>query len=58
MVTVLMATYQGKKYLEQQLDSILAQTVPVRILCRTTARMTGPGRCSLSIRAGIRSRCF
>lgn len=31
MVTVLMATYQGKKYLEQQLDSILAQTVPVRI---------------------------
>lgn len=32
MITVLMATYQGKKYLEQQLDSILAQTVPVRIL--------------------------
>ena len=31
MVTVLMAVYQGKKYLEQQLDSILAQTVPVRI---------------------------
>ena len=32
MVTVLMATYQGKKYLEQQLDSILAQTVPVKLL--------------------------
>lgn len=32
MITVLMATYQGKKYLEQQLDSILAQTEPVRIL--------------------------
>lgn len=32
MITVLMATWQGKKYLEQQLDSILAQTVPVRIL--------------------------
>ncbi len=32
MVTVLMATYQGKKYLEQQLDTILAQTVPVKIL--------------------------
>lgn len=31
MITVLMAVYQGKKYLEQQLDSILAQTVPVRI---------------------------
>ena len=31
MITVLMATYQGRKYLEQQLDSILAQTVPVRI---------------------------
>lgn len=28
MITVLMATWQGKKYLEQQLDSILAQTVP------------------------------
>ena len=27
-----MATYQGKQYLEQQLDSILAQTVPVKIL--------------------------
>lgn len=26
-----MAAWQGKKYLEQQLDSILAQTVPVRI---------------------------
>ncbi len=32
MVTVLMATYQGKEYLEQQLDTILAQTVPVKIL--------------------------
>lgn len=32
MITVLMATYQGEKYLEQQLDSILSQTVPVRIL--------------------------
>ena len=32
MVTVLMATYQGKQYLEQQLDTILAQTVPVKIL--------------------------
>lgn len=31
MITVLMATYQGIRYLEQQLDSILAQTVPVRI---------------------------
>ncbi|MCD8370907.1 MAG: glycosyltransferase family 2 protein [Clostridiales bacterium] len=31
MVTVLMAVYQGERYLEQQLDSILAQTVPVRI---------------------------
>ncbi len=31
MITVLMATYQGRAYLEQQLDSILAQTVPVRI---------------------------
>ena len=31
MITVLMATYQGIPYLEQQLDSILAQTVPVRI---------------------------
>lgn len=32
MITVLMATYNGQPYLEQQLDSILAQTVPVRIL--------------------------
>ncbi|MDD3251312.1 MAG: glycosyltransferase family 2 protein [Lachnospiraceae bacterium] len=32
MITVLMATYQGKRFLEMQLDSILAQTVPVRIL--------------------------
>ena len=32
MVTVLMATYRGKQYLEQQLDTILAQTVPVKIL--------------------------
>ena len=32
MVTVLMATYRGKQNLEQQLDTILAQTVPVRIL--------------------------
>ncbi|MCD8083453.1 MAG: glycosyltransferase family 2 protein [Clostridiales bacterium] len=31
MITVLMATYQGEDYLEQQLDSILAQTMPVRI---------------------------
>ena len=29
MITVLMATYQGRQYLEQQLDTILAQTVPV-----------------------------
>ena len=32
MITVLMATYQGRQYLEQQLDTILAQTVPVKIL--------------------------
>lgn len=32
MITVLMATFQGKRYLEQQLDSILAQTMPVRLL--------------------------
>ncbi len=31
MVTVLMATYNGEKYLEQQMDSILAQTFPVRV---------------------------
>lgn len=31
MITVLMASYQGMPYLEQQLDSILAQTVPMRI---------------------------
>ncbi|MDO4266853.1 MAG: glycosyltransferase family 2 protein [Eubacteriales bacterium] len=31
MITVLMAVYQGKRYLEQQLDSILAQTVPVQL---------------------------
>ncbi len=31
-ITVLMAVYQGRKYLEQQLDSILAQTIPVQIL--------------------------
>ena len=28
-ITVLMATYQGESYIRQQLDSILAQTVPV-----------------------------
>lgn len=27
MITVLMAAYQGEKYLEEQLDSILNQTV-------------------------------
>ena len=27
-ITVLMAAYEGEKYIEQQLDSILAQTVP------------------------------
>ena len=32
MVTVLKATYRGMQYLEQQLDTILAQTVPVKIL--------------------------
>lgn len=32
MITVLMATYQGKEYLEMQLDSILAQTVPVQVM--------------------------
>lgn len=31
-ITVLMATYRGKDYVRQQLDSILAQTVPVNIL--------------------------
>lgn len=31
MITVLMATWQGRNFLEQQLDSILSQTVPVRI---------------------------
>ncbi len=32
MITVLMAAYQGKKYLEQQMDSILAQTLQVRVI--------------------------
>ena len=27
-ITVLMAAYEGERYIEQQLDSILAQTVP------------------------------
>ncbi|MCI8515737.1 MAG: glycosyltransferase family 2 protein [Hungatella sp.] len=31
-IDVLLATFQGEAYLEAQLDSILAQTVPVRIL--------------------------
>ena len=31
MITVLLAAYQGRAYLEQQLDSILTQTVPLRI---------------------------
>lgn len=32
-ITVLMATYEGERYIEQQLDSILAQTVPdIRII--------------------------
>ena len=33
MITVLMATYQGARYIREQLDSILAQTAPdIRIL--------------------------
>ena len=31
-ITVLMATYQGEPYIRQQLDSILAQTVPVGLM--------------------------
>lgn len=31
-ITVLMATYQGESYIRQQLDSILAQTVPVGLV--------------------------
>ena len=27
-ITVLMATYEGERYIGQQLDSILAQTIP------------------------------
>jgi len=32
MITVLMASYNGERYIRQQLDSILAQTVPLRIV--------------------------
>lgn len=32
MITVLMAAYNGERYIRQQLDSILAQTVPLRIV--------------------------
>ncbi len=32
MVTILMATYNGERYLEQQLESLLKQTVDVRIV--------------------------
>ena len=51
MVTVLMATYRGKQYLEQQLDTILAQTVPVRILISDDGSDDGT-------REMLRNRCF
>lgn len=43
-VTVLMATYQGKAYVRQQLDSILSQTVPVRIIISDDGSTDGTQR--------------
>lgn len=36
-ILVLMSTYNGEKYLQEQLDSIYAQTIPVDILVRDDA---------------------
>ncbi len=58
MVTVLMATYQGKQYLEQQLDTILAQTVPVKILISDDGSDDGTRKCWRTMPGGIRSRYF
>lgn len=59
MVTVLMATYRGKQYLEQQLDTILAQTVPVRILISDDGSDDGnPGNAGELRRMVSGTRCF
>jgi hypothetical protein len=47
-ITVLMATYEGERYIGQQLDSILVQTIP--------GQRTGPGRSWNDINSGIRGR--
>ena len=33
-IIVLMSTYNGEKYIKEQLDSILSQTIPVSIYVR------------------------
>lgn len=53
-----MATYRGKQYLEQQLDTILAQTVPVKILISDDGPMTEPGKCWRTTPDGIRNQVF
>jgi glycosyltransferase involved in cell wall biosynthesis len=34
MIDILMATYNGERFVKQQIDSILAQTLPVRLIMR------------------------
>ena len=40
-VAVVMCTYNGEKYLREQLDSILAQTYPIHeLIVQETVRLT------------------
>jgi glycosyltransferase involved in cell wall biosynthesis len=41
VVTILLATYNGERYLREQIDSLLAQTHPVRVLARDDGSRDG-----------------
>mgnify|MGYP000464779955 CR=1 FL=1 len=59
MITVLMASYNGSRYIRQQLDSILAQDEEdVRILVRMTVPRTAPGNCWKEYEASRGDRCW
>lgn len=56
-ITVLMATYEGERYIGQQLDSILAQTIPdIQIMISDDGSKDRTGRFWNDINGGIRGR--
>lgn len=55
-VAVVMCTYNGEKYLREQLDSILAQTYPIHeLIVQETVRQTQHLKYSGSTRLKCRS---